>query len=377
MKRIAVLGSTGSIGRQALEIVEKYPDRFKISALVAGSNAELLEKQINKFRPEIAGLYDAGKIASIKEIPQGTTLYTGENCTLHALENCDLALIAISGFAGLKPTLYAVKNGIDVALANKEALVAGGELVIAAAEKKGVNIIPVDSEHSAIFQCLGFDRKKKFKKLIITASGGAFRGRGREEIEKLKASDALKHPNWDMGRKITVDCATLMNKGLEVIEACRLFGVGLDKVKAILHPESVIHSMVEFDDGAIIAQMGYPSMKVPISLAFTYPERIDVGVQGLDLAGKSLNFGEIDRETFPCFSLALKAYEMGGIYPCVLSAANEEAVSLYLQDKIGFYGISDAVEYAVNKFGKAEADEKTLYAVDFEARRLIRERFDI
>ncbi len=377
MKRIAILGSTGSIGRQALEVIEKYPDRFKVTALAAGSNAKLLEKQINKFRPEVACLYDSEKISLVREIPKETTLYTGENSSLHAFENCDLALIAISGFAGLKPTLYAVKNGIDVALANKEALVVGGEMVIKTAEEKGVNIIPVDSEHSAIFQCLGFDRKKNFKKILITASGGAFRNLTREQISPLKASEALKHPNWNMGKKITIDCATLMNKGLEVIEACRLFGVGLDKVRALMHPESIIHSMVEFDDGAIMAQMGYPSMKVPIALAFTYPERLNVGVESLDLVGRSLNFAEIDGETFPCFGLALKSYEIGGIHPCVLSAANEEAVSLYLRDKIGFYGISDAVEYALGKFNKAEVDEKSLYEVDFEARRLVKERFDI
>ena len=309
MINISLIGSTGSIGRQVVNVALRHKDKFRIISLAAGGNAKLLEEQANLLRPGIIALADPEKACEIKELPKGAVLYTGENAALHAVsEKADIVFVAVSGFAGLAPVLEAISMGKNVALANKETLVAGGEIVMRLAKEKGVKIIPVDSEHSAIFQCLGFNPDAEFKKLIITASGGAFRDLPKEKIEKMTAADALRHPNWNMGEKITVDCATLLNKGLEVIEACRLYNAPLEKVEAIVHPESIIHSMVEFCDGAIMAQLGYPSMEIPIQLALTYPKRYETGVPFLSLAGKTLHFGEIDNDRFPCFSLALNAF---------------------------------------------------------------------
>ena len=242
------------------------------------------------------------------------------------------------------------------------------------AKEKGVRIIPVDSEHSAIFQCLGFKRDADFRKLIITASGGAFRDLPKEKIEKMNAADALRHPNWNMGKKITIDCATLLNKGLEVIEACRLYNAPLEKVEAIIHPESIIHSMVEFCDGVIMAQLGYPSMEIPIQLALTYPKRYETGVPFLSLAGKTLHFDNIDTDRFPCFSLALDAYKKGGLYPCAMNAANEAAVMLYLEDKIKFYDIAELISYATEKAQNGEVTYDNLVFADAEARRAVQKK---
>lgn len=375
MIKISLIGSTGSIGRQVVDVALRHKDKFKIITLAAGGNAKLLEEQANLLRPEVIALADPEKACEIKELPKGTALYTGENAVLHAVsEKSDIVFVAVSGFAGLKPTLEGISLGKDIALANKETLVAGGEIVMKFAKEKGVRIIPVDSEHSAIFQCLGFKRDADFKKLIITASGGAFRDLPKEKIEKMNAADALRHPNWNMGKKITIDCATLLNKGLEVIEACRLYNAPLEKVEAIIHPESIIHSMVEFCDGAIMAQLGYPSMEIPIQLALTYPKRYETGVPFLSLAGKTLHFDNIDTDRFPCFSLALDAYKKGGLYPCAMNAANEAAVMLYLEDKIKFYDIAELISYATEKAQNGEVTYDNLVFADAEARRAVQKK---
>lgn len=375
MIKISLIGSTGSIGRQVVDVALRHKDKFKIITLAAGGNAKLLEEQANLLRPEVIALADPEKACEIKELPEGTALYTGENAVLHAVsEKSDIVFVAVSGFAGLKPTLEGISLGKDIALANKETLVAGGEIVMKLAKEKGVRIIPVDSEHSAIFQCLGFKRDADFRKLIITASGGAFRDLPKEKIEKMNAADALRHPNWNMGKKITIDCATLLNKGLEVIEACRLYNAPLEKVEAIIHPESIIHSMVEFCDGAIMAQLGYPSMEIPIQLALTYPKRYETGVPFLSLAGKILHFDNIDTDRFPCFSLALDAYKKGGLYPCAMNAANEAAVMLYLEDKIKFYDIAELISYATEKAQNGEVTYDNLVFADAEARRAVQKK---
>lgn len=375
MVKISLIGSTGSIGRQVVDVALRHKDKFKIITLAAGGNAKLLEEQANLLHPEVIALADPEKACEIKELPEGTALYTGENAVLHAVsEKSDIVFVAVSGFAGLKPTLEGISLGKDIALANKETLVAGGEIVMKLAKEKGVRIIPVDSEHSAIFQCLGFKRDTDFRKLIITASGGAFRDLPKEKIEKMNAADALRHPNWNMGKKITIDCATLLNKGLEVIEACRLYNAPLEKVEAIIHPESIIHSMVEFCDGAIMAQLGYPSMEIPIQLALTYPKRYETGVPFLSLAGKTLHFDNIDTDRFPCFSLALDAYKKGGLYPCAMNAANEAAVMLYLEDKIKFYDIAELISYATEKAQNGEVTYDNLVFADAEARRAVQKK---
>ncbi len=375
MINISLIGSTGSIGRQVVDVALRHKDKFKIITLAAGGNAKLLEEQANLLHPEVIALADPEKACEIKELPKGTALYTGENAVLHAVsEKSDIVFVAVSGFAGLKPTLEGISLGKDIALANKETLVAGGEIVMKLAKEKGVRIIPVDSEHSAIFQCLGFKRDADFRKLIITASGGAFRDLPKEKIEKMNAADALRHPNWNMGKKITIDCATLLNKGLEVIEACRLYNAPLEKVEAIIHPESIIHSMVEFCDGAIMAQLGYPSMEIPIQLALTYPKRYETGVPFLSLAGKTLHFDNIDTDRFPCFSLALDAYKKGGLYPCAMNAANEAAVMLYLEDKIKFYDIAELISYATEKAQNGEVTYDNLVFADAEARRAVQKK---
>ena len=375
MIKISLIGSTGSIGRQVVDVALRHKDKFKIITLAAGGNAKLLEEQANLLHPEVIALADPEKACEIKELPKGTALYTGENAVLHAVsEKSDIVFVAVSGFAGLKPTLEGISLGKDIALANKETLVAGGEIVMKLAKEKGVRIIPVDSEHSAIFQCLGFKRDADFRKLIITASGGAFRDLPKEKIEKMNAADALRHPNWNMGKKITIDCATLLNKGLEVIEACRLYNAPLEKVEAIIHPESIIHSMVEFCDGAIMAQLGYPSMEIPIQLALTYPKRYETGVPFLSLAGKTLHFDNIDTDRFPCFSLALDAYKKGGLYPCAMNAANEAADMLYLEDKIKFYDIAELISYATEKAQNGEVTYDNLVFADAEARRAVQKK---
>lgn len=375
MKKIALLGSTGSIGRQVLACVDRYPERFKIVSLAANNSAELLNEQINKYKPIIASLTNSSVAGSIKNLPRETTLYTGENAMLHAvIAEADLVFVAVMGFAGLSSVIEAIKLKKNVAIANKETLVAGGELVTSLAKENGVELIPVDSEHSAIWQCLGLDRDKQFERLIITASGGAFRNLPIEQLKSVTADDALKHPNWNMGKKITIDCATMVNKGFEVIEAMWLFNAPLSKIKVCYHPESIVHSMVEFADGAIMAQMGYPSMELPISLAMSYPERLQ-GAPKLDIYGKTLHFDEIDYKRYPCFPLVMKTIELGDNYPCAVSAANEEAVKLFLDGKIGFTEIYDYIAAALNVVERMAGTYENLLITDALARQSVLQRF--
>ncbi len=376
MINVALIGSTGSIGKQVLNVVDRYPNKFKIVSMTAGSNAVLFDSQINKYKPQIACLYDSEQARNIKSLPSETAFYYGPSSLNHAVcESADIVFVAVSGFVGFEVVKTAIELKKTVALANKETLVAGGEIIMPLAKKNGVKIIPVDSEHSAIWQCLDFDENKRFEKLIITASGGAFRNYDKKDLETVTASDALKHPNWLMGDKITIDCATMMNKGFEVIEAMWLFGVSQDKIDVVIHPQSIIHSMVQFTDGAILAQMGVPSMEIPIQLALTYPNRLDTQLKQLDLCGLSLDFKKVDLSFYPCFALALDAIKQGYNYPCALSGADEVAVSLFLQGKIKFNDIYNSIAYALDKTQKLDVSFETITRTDKEARRLVLEYF--
>ena len=376
MIKIALLGSTGSIGTQVLNVVDRYPDKFKIVSLAAGTNAELLEKQINKYKPRIATIADAKSLFKIREVPSETSLYYGENASLHAVtEDADVVFSAMVGFSGLSAVHYAVSQGKTVALANKETLVAGGEIITNLAKQTGSKIIPVDSEHSAIWQALNFNAEKEFSKLIITASGGAFRNKTLSELETVTSYDALNHPTWKMGKKITIDCATMMNKAFEVIEAMWLFNAPKSKIDVLIHPESIVHSMVEFSDGAVIAQMGVPSMELPIQLALTYPNRFEIPNNTLNLAGKSLNFLPLDREKYPCFAISEKAIEMGYNFPCALSGADESAVELFLQGKIKYTEIATYIEYALSKTDKLSVTYDNLVYTDGMARQLVNDLY--
>ena len=375
MKNIALLGSTGSIGRQVLDCVRRYPDRYRIVSLAAASNSGLLNLQINEFKPNLAAIRDK-EAAEKLVIPKGVTLFSGEDALENAVLNeADIVFVAVVGFAGLKGVLKAIELGKTVALANKEALVAGGEIVTRLAKEKGVEILPVDSEHSALWQSMSFDKAAKFKRLIITASGGAFRNVPLEQLSGLKAAEALKHPNWNMGKKITVDCATMVNKGLEVIEAKWLFDCPLEKIRVLYHPESIVHSMVEYDDGAIMAQMGFPSMELPISLALSYPERL-CGAPTIDLAGKILHFDELDKRRYPCFDLVLESAKAGGVYPCALSSANEEAVKLYLEDRIKFTDIYSALSFVCDGIEGEKVTVESLSRADSSARALVKKWYE-
>ena len=352
MKCVSILGSTGSIGRQSLDVVSRL-EGVKVAALTAGSSVERMAEQCREFRPELAVM--ATKEAAdelrglIAELP--TRVAWGEEGLIEAasLTEVDCVITAVVGMLGLKPTLAAIRAGKRIGLANKETLVCAGELVMAEARANGVEIIPVDSEHSAIFQCLmGSHHKREVKKILLTCSGGPFFGKTREELRTVTKADALKHPNWKMGAKITIDCSTLMNKGLEVIEAMRLYDVPLEQIQVLIHRQSIVHSMVEYVDGAVMAQLGAPDMRLPIQLALTYPERCACPVDGLDLTATPLTFSHPDLESFPCLALARAAAKQGGTACPVMNGANEAAVALYLEDKIGFYDIYDLVKGAMD-----------------------------
>lgn len=374
MIKIALLGSTGSIGKQVLSVVSRYPEKFQIISMAAGSNAVLFSEQVNKFKPKIACLTNPENASKITELPIGTEFYYGENALLHAItDECDIVFDAVMGYAGLKAVKYAIELKKTVALANKETLVAGGELIMPMAKKAGVKIIPVDSEHSALWQCLNFDTEKKFKKLIITASGGALRNVPLSELEFVSASDALMHPNWLMGKKITVDCATMVNKGFEVIEAMWLFGAKRSDIEVVVHPESIVHSLVEFSDGAIMAQMGVPSMELPIQLALSYPERLNIENNNLSLFGKTLNFKEIDKDRYPAFFTVEKSMELGGVYPCAISGADERVVELFLAGKIKYTEISLYLEKVLEKTEKLPVTFENLEYTDKMARVIVDE----
>lgn len=353
-KRIAILGSTGSIGTQTLEVVAQHKDRFAVEVLTANNNADLLIKQAGEFKPNVVvigndSLYD--KVFSALD-PLDIKVYAGDNAlnSVVQMDTVDIVLTALVGYSGLKPTIAAIEAGKPIALANKETLVVAGELVTRLAQQKGVNILPVDSEHSAIFQCLVGEFHNPIEKLILTASGGPFRGKSREELLAVTKAQALKHPNWDMGAKITIDSASLMNKGLEVIEAKWLFGIGLDKIEVVVHPQSIIHSMVQFEDASIKAQLGLPDMRIPIQFALSYPERLKSDFPRFDFMDyPSLTFEKPDTSTFRNLALAYEAIKSGGNKPCILNAANEIAVDGFLKDKIGFLEISDIIEQCLDK----------------------------
>ena len=352
VKCVSILGSTGSIGRQSLDIISRLPE-IKVAALTAGTSVERMAEQCREFRPELAVMATeaAAKALSqeISDLP--IRVKWGEEGLLEAasLPEADCVITAVVGMVGLKPTLAAIRAGKRIGLANKETLVCAGELVMAEAEKYHAEIIPVDSEHSAIFQCLmGCGDRREVKRLILTCSGGPFFGRSREELKTVTQADALKHPNWKMGAKITIDCATLMNKGLEVIEAMRLYRMPLEQVDVVIHRQSVVHSMVEFTDGAVMAQLGTPDMRLPIQLALTYPERISCPVEPLDLLTCGpLTFSKPDMENFPCLALAYDCAKKGGTACPAMNGANEEAVAMFLRDEIGFYDIYGLVSQAV------------------------------
>ena len=344
-KRIAILGSTGSIGTQTLDVVRQHPDRFEVAVITAGGNASLLVEQAREFRVPHAVICNESKYAEACEGLAGTETKVhagiGAACDLVTDTSVDIVVASMVGFSGLRPTLAAIRAGKDIALANKETLVAAGSVVMAEAARCGVKILPVDSEHSAIFQCLAGAQGNPLARIHLTASGGPFRTWSRERIERAGKDQALRHPNWNMGAKITIDSATMMNKGFEVIEAKWLFDVEPARIHVVVHPESVIHSMVEFADGAVLAQLGCPDMREPIQLALSWPERLSLNNRKLDFGSLgALTFSEPDFDKFPCLKLAFDAIGRGGNIPCALNAANEAAVAAYLQDRIGFYDIA-------------------------------------
>ena len=351
MKNVSILGSTGSIGRQSLDVIEKLGN-INVVALTAGTSVELMAEQCRKFRPELAVMASkeaADRLAAaIADLP--TRVSWGEAGLIEAAElpSADCVITAVVGMVGLKPTLAAIRAHKRIGLANKETLVCAGELVMREAKREGVEIIPVDSEHSAIFQCLmGNVSHGQIRKIILTCSGGPFFGKTREELKNVTRADALKHPNWKMGAKITIDCSTLMNKGLEVIEAMRLYDVPLEQIQVLIHRQSIVHSMVEYVDGAVMAQLGAPDMRLPIQLALTYPERCVCPVENLDMTAQPLVFSHPDLQSFPCLQLAMDAAKLGGTACPVMNGANEAAVALYLDDKIGFYDIYELVKGAM------------------------------
>ena len=352
VKCVSILGSTGSIGRQSLDIIDQL--HIPVCALTAGSNVARMAEQCRKYRPRLAVMATKEAAVSLKEAISDLPVAVewGEEGLIHAasLQEADCVITAVMGMVGLKPTLAAIRSEKRIGLANKETLVCAGELVMAEAKKYQTEIIPVDSEHSAIFQCLmGSRNKSEVKRIILTCSGGPFYGKTREELGVVTKADALRHPNWKMGEKITIDCATLMNKGLEVIEAMRLYDLPLEQVDVVIHRQSIIHSMVEFKDGAVMAQMGTPDMRLPIQLAMTYPERRDCIVAPLDLLTcGDLSFKAPDMQAFPCLRLARDCAMAGGTACPVMNGANEEAVAMFLRDQIGFYDIYDLVSKAVD-----------------------------
>jgi 1-deoxy-D-xylulose-5-phosphate reductoisomerase len=351
MKALTLLGSTGSIGTQTLDLVADYPDRFRVVGLATGSNVDLLAAQTKQFRPQIVGIGDESKLPALREKLQGLDpmpqLVAGSQgmCEVAAFGDAELVVTGIVGCAGLLPTLAAIEAGKDIALANKETLVAGGPVVLPLVKKHGVKLIPVDSEHSAIFQCLQGVPDGGLRRILLTASGGSFRDWPAEDLHKVTLADALKHPNWVMGRKITIDSATLMNKGLEVIEAHWLFGLDYDHIDIVIHPQSIIHSMIELEDTSVIAQLGWPDMHLPILYALSWPERLHTPWDPLDLVKiGSLTFREPDHRKYPCMQLAYGAGRAGGTMPAVLNAANEAAVALFLAEQIPFLRIPQLLE---------------------------------
>ena len=351
MKTLSLLGSTGSIGTQTLDIVAQYPDQFRVVGLAAGRNIDLIAQQIRQFKPSIAAISDESKLpelqAAIADAQPQPTLLAGDAGVVEVARHPDAEAVVtgIVGCAGLLPTLAAIKAGKDIALANKETLIAGGPVVIPLIEQYGVKLLPADSEHSAIFQCLQGVPERGLRRILLTASGGAFRDWPVEKLPEVTVADALKHPNWSMGQKITVDSATLMNKGLEVIEAHYLFGLDYDRIDIVIHPQSIIHSLIELQDTSMLAQLGWPDMRLPLLYALSWPERIYTDWEPLDLVkAGSLTFKQPDHQKYPCMKLAYAAGRAGGSMPAVLNAANEQAVALFLDEKIQFLDIPRVIE---------------------------------
>ena len=376
---VSILGSTGSIGRQSLDVLSCLP-QIRVAALTAGTSVQRMAEQCRRFRPELAVMATESAAdalaAEIADLP--TRVSWGEEGLIEAavMPQADCVITAVVGMVGLKPTLAAIRARKRIGLANKETLVCAGELVMAEAARWGAEIVPVDSEHSAIFQCLmGCKNRREVKRLILTCSGGPFFGMTREQLTRVTKADALKHPNWKMGAKITVDCATLMNKGLEVIEAMRLYRMPLEQVDVVIHRQSIVHSMVEFVDGAVMAQLGTPDMRLPIQLALTYPERIACPVEGLDLLTcGSLSFCAPDLENFPCLALARQCAKLGGTACPAMNGANEEAVALFLEEKIGFYDIYRLVSQAVERVPFVENPTlEEILTADRQAREVVRQ----
>ncbi|MFH1118768.1 MAG: 1-deoxy-D-xylulose-5-phosphate reductoisomerase [Bacteroidota bacterium] len=366
-KRIAVLGSTGSIGTQALEVIKLQPGYFEVEVLSANSNAGLLISQAIEFRPNavVIGVEHLYQKVALALEPYDIKVYAGEEalCQIIEMETIDMVLVALVGYAGLRPTLSAIAAGRQIAIANKEAFVVAGELVTRLARQKGVNLYPVDSEHSAIFQCLVGEFHNPVEKIYLTASGGPFRGKDRDFLSKATKTEALKHPNWNMGCKITIDSATLMNKGLEVIEAKWLFNLAAGQIEVIVHPQSVIHSMVLFEDGSMKAQMGLADMKLPIQYALSYPNRLKTSAQRFNFADyPELTFEKPDNINFRCLGLAYEALNAGGNRPCVLNAANEVAVNAFLKDKVGFLDIPGIIEETMAKVDFVAQPDFQVYA---------------
>jgi len=381
-KRLAIIGSTGSIGTQTLGIVARYPDLFTVSVLTAGSNAELLMEQARLFRPAKVVIGNEAFYSVVRDglAGLGTEVMAGQKAVeeVAASEGIDTVVAAMVGFAGLGPTAAAVAAGREVALANKETLVVAGELITRTAAITGSRLLPVDSEHSAIMQCLNGEPENSVERLILTASGGPFRDTPAERLSKVTPLEALRHPNWTMGSKITIDSATLMNKGLEVIEAHWLFGTPADRIDVLIHPQSIIHSMVQFKDGSIKAQLGVPDMRLPIIYALTFPDRVETELPRPSLADiGSLTFGEPDMVRFRCLQLARAALKQGGNMPCALNAANEEAVAAFLREQIGFNDIAGTVEHVLEKtlFNK-EASMEVYASTDNRSRHLANEHIN-
>ena len=382
MKNIAVLGSTGSIGTQTLDIVRNNTDELKIKVLAAGSNVELIEKQIREFKPEIAVLYNAEKAneLKIKIADTGVKVLSGMDGMIEAatFDDVDTVVTSMVGMIGIKPTIAAIKAGKNIALANKETLVTAGHIIMPLIKEHKVSLLPVDSEHSAIFQSMNGENRKRISKILLTASGGPFRGKSYEELKNVTLEDALKHPSWAMGQKITVDSATLVNKGLEVMEAAWLFDVDVSMIQVVVHPQSVIHSMVEYEDTAVIAQLGCPDMRLPIQYALFYPDRRFLDAKKLDFFEmKSLTFEKPDMDTFKGLKFAMEAAEFGGSMPTVFNASNEEAVAMFLNKKIGFLDIYRIIEESMNRHTIiSNPDIDTVLSVERDTREFIRKSFN-
>ena len=374
MRHIAVIGSTGSVGTQALDVIASYPEQFSVAALTGHSNVALLAEQARRFHPKVVGISDEALYPALKELLPDVPIVAGEYAHADALtaEGTDTSLISVTGFAGLGPLVKSIESGLHTCVANKESIVCGGEAINDLLDARGMRIYPVDSEHSAIFQCMDGHRQDGIRRILLTCSGGAFRDKTKQQIMDLKADQALLHPNWNMGKKITIDSATLANKGLEVLEARWLFRAPLSGIEVVIHPQSIIHSMVEWEDGSVIAQLGVPDMRLPIQYALSYPKRLPMSVKQLDFYTLgTLSFAKPDLERFPCLGLAYEAGRRGKSAPIAFNAANEIAVQQYLRGTIGFYDIPRLIETAIHAFDDTEPSLSEIPAVDRAVREYI------